>query len=282
MMFLILISLLFLQPAWATWSIVAVNPATGQIGGAGTSCVGTLDVAIIFGVSAGKGAIHAQAYYNEQGKDKAVELLTQGLAPTEIISSITDPSFDSQSGYRQYGIVDMQGRSAGFSGHNNTQWAGDMQGVTNGIVYSAQGNILTGQAVVQRTFDRFAAQTSCDLAENLWEALKAGRAENQGDSRCTPNGIPADSAFIRVVDANGNLLIDLSVVGDSPEDPLDRLQELFNQWRTTSPCAVDDTEEESDPKKTTSPTCQSVTPPALMFIWLLPAALLAIRQKVLD
>ncbi len=276
MLFLLLLFAFFIPSAGATWSIVAVDPATGQIGGAGTSCVGTLDVSIIFGAAPGKGAVHAQAYFNEQGRDQAVELLTQGVAPTEIITTITGSSFDPQSSYRQYGIVDMQGRSAGFTGQNTTQWTGDIQGSVNGIIYSAQGNILTGQPVVQRTFDRFAAQTSCDLTANLWEALKAGRAESEGDSRCTPNGIPSDSAFIRVVDSAGNIIVNLSVVGDSPEDPLDRLQVLFDQWRATSPCPVAETPA-AEPKQEQNTGCQFIAAPTSLILCI--PMLLAVRRR---
>ena len=235
MSWLLLISLLT-PTAEATWSIVAIDRNSNLIGGTGTSCVGTLDVRIIFGVAPQLGAVHAQAYLHEPGRDQAVEFLEQGLPPDEIISAITDTSFDSQSSLRQYGIVDSQGRSSGFTGTSNGIWAGDTQGTINNIVYSVQGNILTGEPVVQRTAHRFESQESCDFTENLWESLKAGGTDSEGDSRCTTNGIPSDSAFIRVVNSDGSDLINLSVVGDSQENPMDRLQILFDEWRQTNPC----------------------------------------------
>ena len=146
------------------------------------------------------------------------------------------PSFDPQNSYRQYWIVDTNGRSSGFTGPSNGVWAGDTEGTINDIVYSVQGNILTGEPVVQRTENRFLAQSSFDFTENLWESLKAGGTDSEGDSRCTANGIPSDSAFIRVVDSNGSDLINLSVIGDSSENPLEHLQILFDEWRQTNPC----------------------------------------------
>ena len=232
----LLLGSLLLSTAQATWSIVAYDTTSNVVGGAGTSCVGTFDVSIILGVSPANGAVHAQAYLNEQARDQAVELLSQGQSPADIVAVITAGSFDPQSGYRQYGIVDSQGRSAGFTGPNNGDWAGDVQGTVDNIVYSVQGNILTSETVVQRTADRFQAHSSCDLAENLWEALKSGRRQNEGDSRCTDSGIPSDSAFIRVVNPDGSDLLHLSVVGDSQEDPLDRLQLQFDDWRAANPC----------------------------------------------
>lgn len=271
-----LLSLFLLSTAQATWSIVAVDGDTNLIGGAGTSCVGTLDVGVIFGIAPGVGAVHAQAYLNEQGRDYAVDLLNQGLSPDDIISAITNISFDAQSSYRQYGIVDTQGRSAGFTGTNNGVWAGDAQGTINNIVYSAQGNILTGEAVVERTVTRFAAQSSCDFTENLWEALKAGGTSTEGDSRCTTSGIPSDSAFIRVVNPDGSDLINLSVIGNSQENPLDRLQILFDDWRNANPCPViEEPSEQEEQEKDTG--CRVVSKPPPMWLLVLVGCIICRR-----
>lgn len=55
--------------ARGTYSIVASDQATQQVGGAGTSCVGSLSVRIIYGVAIGHGAVHAQAQINTAGRD---------------------------------------------------------------------------------------------------------------------------------------------------------------------------------------------------------------------
>src|SRR4051812_2165189 len=47
--------------ALATYSICAVDTQTRQVGGAVTSCVGDLDVGVVFGSSPGHGVVHAQA-----------------------------------------------------------------------------------------------------------------------------------------------------------------------------------------------------------------------------
>lgn len=242
------LALLLGAPASATWSIVAADPATGQVGGAGTSCVGGLDVAIIYASEPGVGAVHAQARVNQAGRDEAARLLAAGSSPEEIIQSITDPSFDGRAGERQYGVVDTQGGSAGWTGSDTLDWAGDVQGSADGIVYSAQGNILTGEPVVGRTAAAFEAGGQCDLPERLLVALTAGRADGEGDSRCTDRGVPSDSAFLRVQATDGTL-VDLTVTGTGNDDPLDALRTRFDEWRADNPCPEVDTDvaiEDSD------------------------------------
>src|SRR5512134_2182422 len=76
--------------ALATYSIVGVNTATREVGGAGTSCVGrSISVYDIYGSAPDRGVVAAQAALNSRGRDAAVQQLAQGIAPTQIIQSIT-------------------------------------------------------------------------------------------------------------------------------------------------------------------------------------------------
>src|SRR5262245_17741387 len=87
--------------AGATYSIVGVDSATQQVGGAGTSCVGAaLSVYVIYGSAPGKGVIAAQAFVNYQGRDQGVTLLGQGMAPADIIAAITSFGFDPSAALR--------------------------------------------------------------------------------------------------------------------------------------------------------------------------------------
>jgi len=225
--------------ARATYSIAAVDQSTQQVGGAVTSCVGSLDVGVVYGALPGVGVIHAQAQLDQRGraKTRALELLMQGVAPSDIIQQITAASFDSAFASRQYGIVDLVGRSAGFTGAQAQAYKRDQQGQSGSFVYSVQGNILTSQKVLDQAADAFAA-SGCDLAERLMLALEAGAANGEGDSRCTRNGIPSDSAFIEVDlpgQAAGSYL-KLSVRGTAPQSPLVPLRMQFDAWRRTHPC----------------------------------------------
>src|SRR5260370_34490532 len=103
-----------------TYSIVPTAFATAQIGGAGTSCVGPLSVRIIYGRAPGHGALHAQATINLAGRNRGAALLMRDVDPVDIIAEITDPAFDPRASFRQYGVVDLSGPSAGFPGGGHT------------------------------------------------------------------------------------------------------------------------------------------------------------------
>jgi uncharacterized Ntn-hydrolase superfamily protein len=223
-------------PAHATYSIVATDSASRQVGGAVTSCVGTLSVSIVYGSVPGKGAVHAQAQLGGPGKNAAVMQLGMDVDPTAIIASITSTAFDGNAQRRQYGIVDLMGRSAGFTGTQALAFADDRQATVGTYTYSVQGNILTSVAVLDQTAAAF--PTGCDLADRLMLALEAGAMNGEGDSRCTSGGIPSDSAFIEV-DREGEAAgtyLRLDVTDTAPQNPLVLLRAQYDAWRATHPC----------------------------------------------
>jgi MYXO-CTERM domain-containing protein len=223
--------------AGATYSIVAVDTVTREVGGAGTSCLGGSNVYIIYGSVPGAGVVHAQATFSQAGRDRAVELLRQRTAPDQILTSITSASFDRNASVRQYAVADLDGRVAAYTGDGTQSYAGDRQGIAGSFVYSVQGNILTGQAVLQQAATAFESG-GCDLAERLVRALEAGTLGGQGDSRCTPDGIPADSAFVQV-DREGEpagSYLELHVPSSGNADPLVELRTDFDDWRASHPC----------------------------------------------
>lgn len=225
------------RDARATYSIAAVDTATRQVGGAGTSCLNGSNVYIIYGSVPGVGVVHAQATFSQAGRDRAVELLMQGTAPSDIIAAITANSFDRNSGVRQYAVVDLDGRVAAFTGSGTQRFADDRQGTPGSFVYSVQGNILTGEAVLTQASTSFEAG-GCDLAERLVRALEGGAMGGQGDSRCTPDGIPSDSAFVQV-DREGETrgsYLELHVPSSGNDNPLVELRADFEAWRATHPC----------------------------------------------
>lgn len=223
------------ERARGTYSIVAVDVDTDRVGGAGTSCVGSLGVEVIYGSVPGVGAVHAQANLNMAGRDEAVQLLGLGTSPDNIIAAITDPLFDGSASTRQYGVVDLQGRSAGWTGVNNGVYANDVQGSIDTFTYSVQGNILTGQQVLDQAETAF-RDDGCDLADRLMLALEAGAQGGHGDSRCTGSGIPSDSAFIQVDLPGGTALLFLTVSDTAPASPLPLLRSDFDEWRAQNPC----------------------------------------------
>ncbi len=218
--------------AFSTYSIVAVDRQTAQVGGAATSCIAGSSVSRVYESVPGVGAIHAQAATNIRGRQAGAQLLRQGYDADQIISAITSANFDAQASTRQYGVVTLAGSSAGFSGSNNGFYANDVRGSIGDFVYSIQGNILTSSRVLTQARAGF-IQDACDLAGRLMAALEAGALNREGDSRCRPAS-PSDAAFIQVDNPDGSVFVRLDVKGS--RDPLLDLRSQFNRFRALNAC----------------------------------------------
>ena len=173
--------------AWATWSVIAVDRSTGRVVIASATCVNNDDM-FLPGVQAvvvpGKGVAACQAAVDgtHQNQMLVFRELQKGTDPKAIIEMLSaDPAFQS----RQFGVVDLQGRTAGHSGLTNGYVAQDMQGQVPGteIFYSIQGNILRPGEVVPSAVKAFvnAAGAITDRVMAAMEAADAGG----GDSRCS-------------------------------------------------------------------------------------------------
>ena len=119
---LLLGSLLALpSTAFATWSVIAVDRSTGRVVIASATCVDR-DDQFLTGVQAvvvpGKGVAACQASVDGTHTNQMLVFneLQKGTDPKAIIELLSaDPAFQS----RQFGILDLQGRSAGHSGLTN-------------------------------------------------------------------------------------------------------------------------------------------------------------------
>ncbi len=158
----------------ATFSIVAGDPETGELGVAVASrffAVGS----VVPWAKADVGAVATQSFANTSFGWRGLELLEQGQTPEEaaeiLVRSDEDPA------RRQFGIVAADGKSATYTGEQCLDWAGGRKG----HYYAVQGNILAGQAVVDAMEEVFLS-TQGTLAERLYAALLAGE-EKGGDAR---------------------------------------------------------------------------------------------------
>ena len=212
-----------------TFSIVAVDTITGQVGSAGASCIqGSI---IISDIHPGVGAIHTQSYWNAINQDSASSLMDQGYAPQDIIDWLVANDSQNDPTIRQYGIVDLidGGRSAGYTGEN----CYDFKGHKLGENYAIQGNILLGQSILDDMEAAFLTQYGT-FEEKLMASLMAANVTG-ADTRCTPYGTPAISAFIRVSESDNSedsLFMDINV-NNAPLtlNPLDSLHLLYWDWK---------------------------------------------------
>src|SRR6266446_5628608 len=163
-------------PTVSTFSIVAIDPANGDMGVTVASRYFSVGSVVPWAL-AGVGAVATQANVNVGYGPRGIDLLRQGLSAPEVLKRLLEEdTFEGKDG-RQVAIVDAQGRIAAYTGPNAPHWAGDRQGKT----WSAQGNILAGPQVPEamgRAFD----STPGELAEKLYAALKAGDSVG-GDKR---------------------------------------------------------------------------------------------------
>src|SRR5437870_4755220 len=130
-------------PAMATFSIVAIDPATGDLGVAVASRYFAVG-AVVPWAEANIGAIATQANVNVGYGARGLELLRQGLTAQQVMDKLFEEDTFSGKGGRQIAIVDSKGNLAVFTGGEAQDWKGHRKGAT----WSAQGNILVGHHVV--------------------------------------------------------------------------------------------------------------------------------------
>ncbi|GMU67095.1 MAG: hypothetical protein AMXMBFR36_33690 [Acidobacteriota bacterium] len=162
-------------PRPSTFSIVAADPATGEVGVAVASRFFAVGAVVPF-ARAGVGAVATQASANTSYGPAVLDLLAHGVTAREAIGVVTRN--DEGRSRRQLGAVSATGDSATFSGPECNAWAGGRSGPG----YAVQGNILTGEPVVAAMEKAFLASAGAPLAERLFAALAAGDAAG-GDSR---------------------------------------------------------------------------------------------------
>lgn len=181
-------------PAFATWSVVAVDRSTGRVVIASATCVNG-DDDFLKGVQAvivpGKGVAACQAAVDNTHQNQMLVFreLQKGTDPAEIIAMLSaDSAFQS----RQFGLVDLQGRAAGHSGLTNGYVSQDMHGQVpdTEIFYSIQGNILRPGRVVPNAVQAFLHTTGA-VTDRVMAAMEAADGSG-GDSRCTCPPWPTD------------------------------------------------------------------------------------------
>jgi hypothetical protein len=186
--------------ASATWSVIAVDRSTGRVVIASATCVNNDDM-FLPGVQAvvvpGKGVAACQAAVDATHQNQMLVFreLQKGTDPKAIIEMLSaDPAFQG----RQFGIVDLQGRTAGHSGLTNGYVAQDMQGQVPGteIFYSIQGNILRPGEVVPSAVKAFVNATGA-ITDRVMAAMEAADAGG-GDSRCSCPPPAADGSAPKI------------------------------------------------------------------------------------
>ncbi|MCP1908564.1 putative Ntn-hydrolase superfamily protein [Bradyrhizobium elkanii] len=193
-----------------TWSIIARDSATGQLGIAVATRFFAVG-ALVPHIAPAIGALATQALVNPYYGIDGLALLRSGDSPHEVIAALIAPDSGRES--RQLHVMDARGRIAAHSGKDCVDWFGHIAG--DG--FSIAGNMLAGPAVLDETARVYAANEKLPFAERLIKAMFAGEAAG-GDKR------GKQSAALLIHGAEEWPLLDLRV--DDHADPLRELERL--------------------------------------------------------
>ena len=204
----------------ATYSIIALDRATGQLGmGVQSKAFGAGNRAMT--AKGGVAMIAHQASANPMYGPMSIELIERGYSPEEALDQLVRG--DEGRDRRQNAIIDIDGRTAAWTGESTSAWAGHHCGDD----YCAQGNILAGPEVVEAMVSSFEA-SSGPLAERLMDALDAAQAAG-GDARGMQSGAILVVAP-RVRGAFHDRVVDIRV--DDHETPLAELRRILDLQRS--------------------------------------------------
>ena len=237
----LLVLLLIALPLFAqrrpvnTYSIVARDPATGQIGVAVQSHwfgVGQ----IVPWAEAGVGAVATQSFVDPSYGKLGLDLLRAGKSAPDALRALLQA--DSACEVRQVGFIDASGNVATFTGARDIQSAGSIAasststmnvacGAHGGTMsvgrdFAVQANLMANDTIWPAMAKAYAASTG-DLAERMLAALEAAEKAG-GDIR------GKQSAALVVVNAKPSgrswqdRLFDLRI--DDHAEPLPELRRL--------------------------------------------------------
>ena len=166
-----------------TFSIVAIDPITGESGVAVTTrrpCVGNA----VTWVRPGVGAVATQGRTRLQYGNDLLDLLERGVTPQQAMDRVV--AADEGREHRQVGVIDMRGRTAQWTGAEQygDEAHGDWVAMRTGQHYAVQGNSLVGTHLVDAVADAFenSEEQQRHLADRLIEAINAGQVLG-GDGR---------------------------------------------------------------------------------------------------
>src|SRR6476620_196458 len=203
-----------------TFSIVARDPATGELGVAVQShwfSVGS----IVAWAEAGVGAVATQSFVDPSYGKNGLDLMRAGKSAPDTLKELLEK--DEGREVRQVAMIDAQGRVDAWTGKNDIQSAGHIVGKN----FSVQANLMLNDKVwpaMARAFE----STKGDLADRMLAALDAAQAAG-GDIRgrqsaalVVVTGKPTGQAW-------KDRLFDLRV--DDSSEPLQELRRLVTLQR---------------------------------------------------
>jgi uncharacterized Ntn-hydrolase superfamily protein len=171
----------------------------------------------------GRGLVTVQAHGDYRQLQRALRLIERGLSPLDVLDELRkeDPYFD----YRQFAILDMQGRYAVKTGPKARPWAGEIVGTDHVVT----GNVLVGEQVLRAMTDAFTHSAGEELEERLMRAVEAGRdagGQEEGQTSCALVVYASESLPIV------NLRVDVAA------EPIGEMRRIFDWFKPLIPYYV--------------------------------------------
>lgn len=203
-----------------TYSIVARDPATGELGIGAQSHFFGVGRLVGWG-EAGVGVAATQAFVNVDYGPGAVAAMRAGAGAQAAVDAVT--AADPLSAYRQLGVVDADGGAATFTGDRCAPAATGL--VADGV--AVQGNMLASEQVCHDLMEAYQGAKG-PLAERILTALMAAEAAG-GDVRGSQSAVLTVYSAQRSDTPWNQVLIDIRV--DDDPDPVAELSRLLPRHR---------------------------------------------------
>lgn len=205
------------NPLAHTYSIVAIDPQTGDMGVAVQSHWFATGTIVIWG-EAGTGVVATQSFVNPAFGPEGLALMKKGLGAPEALNQLIQA--DEGRDFRQLALLDANGEAAAYTGAKCIEAAGHAAGKG----FSVQANLMDNARVWPAMEAAFLSSAGKPLAERLLLTLEAAEAAG-GDIR------GKQSAALLVVSAKntGQSWVDRKVdlrIDDHPA-PLVELRRLL-------------------------------------------------------
>lgn len=163
------------EPLAHTYSIVAIDPKTGDMGVAVQSHWFATGTTVIWG-EAGVGVVATQSFINPAIGQDGIALMRQGMSASETLTRLI--ASDEGREFRQAAILDAKGNVSAYTGAKCIEAAGHIEGEG----FSVQANLMGSETVWPAMAEAFKQSKDLPLAERLMRVLEAAEAQG-GDIR---------------------------------------------------------------------------------------------------
>jgi uncharacterized Ntn-hydrolase superfamily protein len=163
-----------------TFSIVAFDPATGEMGVAVQSHWFAVGGEVPW-AEAGVGAVATQSFIDRSYGPLGLDLMRAGKSAPDALRGLLIA--DNACNVRQVAMVDAQGRVATFTGAKDIQPAGGIAGASSGSAASSATQIQCGgqPGGAMLTGKNYAVQANLMINDRIWPAMSKAYESTKGD-----------------------------------------------------------------------------------------------------